>query len=217
MKTALIAGATGLVGSYLLKYLLEQALYDKVKILVRKPIDLQHPLLEQVVFDYDSPDYNHLKVTDVYCCLGTTIRKAGSRQAFSKVDYDYPLQIAQAASQNGARNFAVVTAVGSDADSRIFYNRVKGELEEALSEISFFSLHIFRPSMLLGSRNEFRFGEEAGKLLFRVFGRFIPAKYKGVHASQVAVCMARQLQAQKPGKFIHESDSMHQYAVMTEK
>ena len=213
MKTALISGATGLVGSFLVKMLLEDGNYNKVKILVRKPIDLNHPALEQIIYDYEKPDFEKLKADDVFCCLGTTIKKAGSREAFTKVDYEYPLQIAQATKDSGAQNFSIVTAIGSNSKSKIFYNKVKGEVEEKLQEIPFQSLHIHRPSMLLGPRKEFRTGEEVGKVIARLLWFLFPKRYRGIHASQVAGCMISKMKEAKPGLQIIESDKMHEWPV----
>ena len=213
MKTALISGATGLVGSFLVKMLLNDGYYDKVKILVRKPVDLNHPALEQIIYDYENPDFEKLKADDVYCCLGTTIKKAGSKEAFIKVDFDYPLQIAQATQKAGAQNFSIVTAIGSNSKSKIFYNRVKGEVEEKLQEIPFRSLQIHRPSMLLGPRKEFRTGEEIGKVFVRALWFLFPKRYRGIHASQVAGCIIYTMKEAPSGLNIIESEKMHSWPV----
>ena len=214
MKTALISGATGLVGSFLVKMLLNDGYYDKVKILVRKPVDLSHPALEQIIYDYENPDFEKLKADDVYCCLGTTIKKAGSKEAFIKVDFDYPLQIAQGTKKTGAQNFSIVTAIGSNSKSKIFYNRVKGEVEEKLQEIPFRSLQIHRPSMLLGARKEFRTGEEIGKVFVRALWFLFPKRYRGIHASQVAACMLNTMKNAGEGLQIIESEKMHEWPVI---
>jgi uncharacterized protein YbjT (DUF2867 family) len=213
MRTALVSGATGLVGSFLVKMLLDDGYYDKVKILVRKPVDHSHPTLEQIIYDYENPDFEKLKADDIFCCLGTTIKKAGSKEAFIKVDYDYPLQIAQATHKAGAKNFSIVTAIGSNSKSKIFYNRVKGEVEEKLQEIPFDSLQIHRPSMLLGPRKEFRAGEEIGKIVARGLWFLFPKRYRGIHASQVAGCMISKMKEARPGLHIIESDKMHEWPV----
>ncbi len=212
MKTAIIAGATGLVGSYLLKELLEEEHYSKVTVLVRKPLQQSHPRLEQVIFDFDNPDKSVITADDVYCCLGTTIKKAGSKEAFRKVDYHYPLMLGQTAFENKCQNFAVVTAIGSSEKSSFFYNRVKGELERDLKKIPFHGLFIFRPSMLLGPRKEVRLGEEAGKFFMRAFGFLFPKNMKGIHASQVAGAMAYYLVKQQSGIHIIESGQMQGFS-----
>ncbi|MBW6478250.1 MAG: oxidoreductase [Bacteroidales bacterium] len=213
MKTALVSGATGLVGSFLVKMLLEDGYYDKVKIIVRKPVDLNHPSLEQIIYDYENPEPEKFEADDVFCCLGTTIKKAGSKEAFIKVDYEYPLQVAQATQKAGARNFSIITAIGASSKSKIFYSRVKGEVEEKLQEIPFHSLQIFRPSMLLGPRKEFRTGEEIGKIFARMLWFLFPKRYRGIHVSQVAGCMISKIKEAKPGLQIIESDQMHEWPV----
>ncbi|MBS3771882.1 MAG: NAD(P)H-binding protein, partial [Bacteroidales bacterium] len=124
MSTAMIAGASGLTGSTLLGLLLESNAYERVKVLVRRPLEIEHPSLEQIVYDYEHPDNSRIQADHVYCCLGTTMKKAGSRDAFFRIDHDYPLQIARAAYQNGAAKFALVSAVGANPGSMFFYNRV---------------------------------------------------------------------------------------------
>lgn len=206
MKTALIAGATGLVGSHLLKKLLEDERYDKVIILIRKVIPLEHHKLEQIVFNFDKPENDLIKADDVYCCLGTTIGKAGSKKNFEKVDYSYILGIAGSALNNGANQFALVSSSGADKSSRIYYNRVKGKTEEALKQLNYPALLIFRPSMLLGERNEKRPGETFGKVLMNIFSFAIPLKYKAVDADKVAVAMINASNKNFSGIHIFESD-----------
>lgn len=213
MKTSLIAGATGLVGSFLVKMILEDGYYDKVKILVRKPVDLNHAALEQIIYDYENPDLEKLKADDVFCCLGTTIKRAGSKEAFRKVDHDYPLQLAKASHENGSQNFSIITAIGSNRKSSFFYNKVKGEVEENLKEIPFHSLQILRPSMLLGPRKEIRTGEEIAKVFFNSLGFLFPKRYRGIYASQVAGCMISTMKKAPLGVNIIESEKMHNWPI----
>jgi len=213
METALVAGASGLTGSCLLEQLLESDRYDRVKALVRRPLEREHPKLEQVVFDYDNPDPEIIEADHVYCCLGTTMKKAGSKEAFRKVDYDYPLQLARMAYRNGAQKFALVSAVGANSRSTFFYNRVKGQLEADLREIPFQSVYIMRPSMLLGSRKEKRTGEELGKAVMKPLRFLFPSNMKPVHASQVAACMADQMNRDEQGVHVIPSGRMLNYPV----
>jgi uncharacterized protein YbjT (DUF2867 family) len=213
MKTALLVGSTGLIGSYLLNKLLSSEHYEKVTILVRKAVGINHPKLEQVLYEFDRPFVDKVRADDVYCCLGTTIRKAGSKQAFRKVDYDYPLQIASFAHANGAKRFAIVTAIGSDEKSFFFYNRVKGEVEAELKKIPFNSLYIFRPSMLLGIRKEFRLGEDLAKIVMRAAGPVLPANTRAIHASQVAEAMMVYMQNGKAGIQYVDSGAMQCFSV----
>jgi len=213
MKTALIAGSTGLVGSHLLSLLLDSDQYNRVIALVRKPLDISHTRLEQVVYEYDRPFGDKIRADDVYCCLGTTIGKAGSKAAFRKVDYEYPLQIAQLAYANGTKRFSIVTAIGSSEKSFFFYNKVKGEVENELKKIPFEGLYIFRPSMLLGNRSEYRFGEEAGKVVMKLFDFLMPPNTKAIHASKVAQAMISTTLEGQPGVFYVNSGDMQNHTV----
>lgn len=210
MSTALIAGASGLTGSALMELLLESNAYDRVKILVRRALVIDHPSLEQIVYDYDHPDESCIQADHVYCCLGTTMKKAGSREAFYRVDHDYPLQVARAAYQNGAGKFALVSAVGANPGSMFFYNRVKGHLEEDLKEIPFEAVYIFRPSMLLGTRDEFRLAETLGKGLMKPLGFLLPGNMKPIHVNQVAACMMDTMMGQERGVHIIQSKEMQE-------
>ena len=167
MRTALIAGASGLVGGFLLRQLLEMPEYGRVVSLGRRTIDLVHPKLVQVTVDFAALEKvtADLRCDDAYCCLGTTIKQAGSPENFRAVDHVAVLAVAWAARRNGAERFFVVSALGANAQSRVFYNRVKGETEEALEVLDFPTLGIFRPSLLLGPRAEKRLGERIGAVL----------------------------------------------------
>jgi uncharacterized protein YbjT (DUF2867 family) len=211
MKTALIAGASGLTGSYLLQHLLESDTYNYVKALVRKPLNIEHPKLAEIVFDFDQPDPGVIKAEHVYCALGTTIKKAGSKEAFRKVDYEYPLQIAKTAYENGAKKFATVSAMGANTKSMFFYNRVKGQTEEALKQIPFEAIYIARPSMLLGPRKEYRLGEELGKKLMTSLGFLLPGNMKAVHASKVANCLVNKMNNYEKGIHIIPSGEIRAF------
>lgn len=208
MKTqkALILGASGLIGRQLTEQLLTNEAYHSVRILVRKPLDLQHPKLEQQIYDYNAPDANLLQADHVYCCLGTTIKTAGSAAAFTKVDYDYVVQTAALAQQQGATHLAVVSSMGADANSKLLYSRVKGEMEAALQAQNWQSLYILRPSLLLGNRQEFRLGERIGQVLANGLSFLIPDRYKGIEGSQVAKAMQYYLTSGQTGTHIMESD-----------
>jgi len=216
MKTALIAGASGLVGSYLLRLLLESGQYDLVKALVRKPLGLNidYPALQEVVFDYENPDPKIVQANHIYCCLGTTMKKAGSKEAFTRVDHDYPLELARMARQNGAAKFVLVSAVGANTRSMFFYNRVKGQIEEDLKKFPFEAIHIMRPSMLLGPRKEKRLAEEIGKTLMKPFRLLMPANMKPVHVSQVAAAMLDRMNRKEKGTHIISSGQMQKYPVL---
>ncbi|GAB3259807.1 oxidoreductase [Larkinella harenae] len=210
-KTALIVGATGLVGSALTHRLVESTAYEKVKVLVRQSLGWQHPRLQEIQYDFDHPNSLLVQADDVFCCLGTTMKKAGSREAFQKVDYQYPLDVAKRALVNGARQFLLVSSMGANPDSSFFYNRVKGELERDITALQYPAFLVFRPSLLLGDRKEFRWGERIGEGLIKVFNPLIPAKYKGIRAESVANAMCKKAQAELSGKHIFESDQLQQF------
>lgn len=213
MAVAVIAGTTGLVGNLLLDLLLNDEHYARVIALSRKPLDRQHPKLQNLVVDFDRlEEYAaQLRADDVFCCLGTTIRQAGSQAAFRKVDFDYPLNLARVTKEQGAKQYLLVTALGSDKTSSIFYNRVKGEVQEAIGLVGFNSYHIFQPSMLLGDRKESRTGEGVGKAVMTSLDFLIPKKYKAIDAVKVArgmVAVAKQNQA---GAHAHVSGELQDY------
>ncbi len=208
MKVALIAGASGLVGGHLLTRLLDSPRYDKVIAITRKPLP-DHPKLTQVTFDMAEPaNYAGIKADDVFCCLGTTIAVARSKENFRKVDEVYPSVMANAMVVNGAAQYLLVSALGADKTSRVFYNRVKGDVEDAVLKAGYRTVHIFRPSLLLGNREEKRGGEDAAKVVYRILGFLIPKKYKGIEAAKVAQAMYRSAERDEAGVFFHESAEM---------
>jgi uncharacterized protein YbjT (DUF2867 family) len=166
-NVALIAGATGLVGSSLLDELLNSDRYSKVISLQRGQATVSHPKLVIIQTDFTNLDELILPaITDVFCCLGTTIKKAGSKEQFKKVDYAFPLALAQCAAKANATHFLIVTAMGANASSFFFYNKVKGELEEQLAAFKGIpGISVLRPSLLLGKRIEKRAGESIGIIL----------------------------------------------------
>ena len=169
-RTALIVGATGLTGKHLLEFLLADGRYASVHALVRKAALQPHPKLSEHVINFESLG-KLPKADDAFCCLGATIRQAGSQAAFRKIDFDYVVNFATAAKAAGVKRFLVVSALGANAKSSVLYNRVKGEMENALKAMNFESPHIFRPSLLLGERAEARAGERLG---IKVFSALAP-------------------------------------------
>jgi uncharacterized protein YbjT (DUF2867 family) len=148
-------------------------------------------------------------VDDVFCCLGTTIRAAGSREAFRGVDFGYVVGAAQAAAENGARQLLLISAVGADPGSRVFYSRVKGEVEDAVGELPFRGTQIFRPSLLLGKREQFRLGERIAALALPLVSFLLvgPArKYRPIKASAVAAAMLKVATTEPPGVNVFESN-----------
>jgi len=212
-RTALVLGATGLVGSKLVRLLNNDDAYTMITVPARRDSDVSGEKVKQHIIDFDRMEEKvHLfKVDDVFCCLGTTMKKAGSREAFKKVDYHYVVQAAKHAKDAGTSRFLVITAMMANPRSSVFYNRVKGEVEEKLQTMGFEVLHIFRPSLLLGERNEQRFAEELGMkilpwLSFLMVG---PAKkYRPVEAEGVAIAMKTAALDNSQGIHIWESDSI---------
>jgi uncharacterized protein YbjT (DUF2867 family) len=201
--TAVVAGPTGLVGSRLLDVLLREPRYRRVVAMSRRPLEPE-PKLEAVDADYDRLDQVLAKVTsadrpiDVFCCLGTTIGRAGSQAAFRRVDHDYVLSLGRWARGAGAHRMIVVSAAGADAASRVFYNRVKGETERDLAALRLRSLVIVRPSLLSGQRDEFRLGERLALIATRPFRRLIPAGVRPIDAADVAQAMLDAALADAP-------------------
>lgn len=166
-RTALVVGATGLVGSQVLKTLLASDQWSKVIAVTRRPCERQSPKLVNVVVDFDDLHKvaRKLKADDAFCCLGTTMRQVGSRTEFHKVDYGYAMALAQLLKDNGSEHFLLLTALGAARNSLFFYNMVKGRLEDDVRKLDFPALSVFHPSLLLGDRQEMRAAEQlAGKL-----------------------------------------------------
>lgn len=203
--TSFLAGASGLIGSHLLPLLLSSG--NPTVALVRRPLNQTDPSLEERPFD--APAF--VDGANVFVTLGTTIKKAGSEAAFRKVDFDLPLALARESVKAGARQFLIVTSVDSDPKARNFYLRVKGELEQEIDALSFQSVHVFRPSFLVGDRAESRPGETIGVGFARALSPILLAglrKYKPIRASIVAAAMARAAQEAKPGRHIYHYDDM---------
>ena len=207
MKTALIAGASGLIGKSLLDRLLATGRYNKVVAVSRRDLAFRHPKFSYIIADFSDPAkaLRSLKPDDVYCCLGTTMAIAGSKEKFYEVDFQYPVALANATLALGANQYLLVSALGSNKSSAIYYNRVKGDVEEAILSVGFRSVHIFRPSLLLGERQVKRPGEGFAKVLYKIFGFAIPGKYKAIPADKVAKAMLAAAAKEEPGIFIHES------------
>lgn len=212
-RRALIAGATGLIGGFLLGELLEDDLYASVHALVRRPLEREHPKLEQIVVDFEKLDENAdaFHVDDVFCCLGTTIKKAGSEEAFRRVDHDYVVEIARLARGAGARRFLLVSSIGADAEASNFYLSVKGETEDDLEALGYPELHVFRPSVLMGSRDDNRPAERAGIVLARLttpllLGRL--RRYRPIEARTVAGAIAEAARTGASGRHIYTFDDI---------
>jgi len=210
-KTAadvLVAGATGLIGGAVIRLLYDDPSAGSVIALTRRKIpsfqEVERVRQEMMDFDRMEAFDRRISARTVVCALGTTIKKAGSQETFREVDYGIPIRLAEIAVKNGCEKFILVSAVGADPNSPVFYNKVKGELERDLEKIGFRSLHIIRPSLLLGDREEFRLGEEIGKMMVKPFRFLIPGKYKPVHAGVIAKKIRALLDDDTPGVHIYE-------------
>jgi uncharacterized protein YbjT (DUF2867 family) len=212
---AIIAGSTGLIGSKLLQILLRENFYDEVLILVRKKIDLDHKKLTQLVVNYDQLDSyaDALTGNALFSCLGTTNAKTPDKTVYRHVDHDYPVHLAQLALKNGIQQYHLVSSIGADVGSSFFYTKTKGETEVDIRQLGLPALHIYRPSMLTGNRQEKRSMEKALIALYKIidpllFGSW--KKYRSIAGETVAVAMYKQSTKNNTGTFIYESDQIKQ-------
>ena len=216
-RKALIVGATGLIGGYCLQSLCDNPNYSEVTALVRKSLLKTHRKLKVITSTFDNlqNDLSNFQAHDVFCCIGTTIKKAGSQEAFKKIDHTLVITVAELMRKQGTEQFLVISATGANKDSKVFYNRTKGEMKEALKELDFPFLRIIRPSLLLGKRDEFRFGEKIGALLTPVLKPFWvgPLKrYAPIEAESVANFMVK-VASEEPTSAVHiyESNLIRQF------
>lgn len=208
-RVAVVAGASGLIGHELVAQLCGSPRYQAVTALLRRvPADLP-PALRALAVDFDQLDGTAWgQVDDAFCALGTTIKAAGSRLAFRTVDYDYCVGFARAALAAGAQRLCIVTALGADPHSRVFYTRVKGEVEDAVRALPFAAVHIFRPSFLTGPRAQARPGERLMLGLMGPLGFLVPARYRPVAGRLVAQAMIAAALDSRAGVTVHESEQI---------
>jgi uncharacterized protein YbjT (DUF2867 family) len=215
-KTAALIGATGLTGSYLLDELLNDPFYDTVKILIRRPVESTHPKLEKKLVDFNDADSLLVALSNsdvVFCAAGTTQKKVkGDKEAYRRVDYDIPVKAALFCKITGCETFVLISAVGANSSGNNFYLKLKGEVEDAVREAGLKSVHIMRPSILLGKRREFRLGEKIGKVVMPAVAFLIPAKYKPIHAKKVAKAMLVASKQNKEGFFVYENKEIKDLA-----
>ena len=207
-RTALILGATGLVGRECVDQFAKSPGFARIVALTRRPLrEAAHPKVDSHVIDFEHLEEakEHFRVSHIVCALGTTIRKAGSQASFRRVDHDYPVAAARLGLEQRAQHFLLVSALGAKAQSRIFYNRVKGDVEQAIRALPYRSVTIARPSILLGEREETRVGETIGKVL----SRFAPRRIRAVPARDVAAALLRAAVEDAPGVRIIESKDLH--------
>jgi uncharacterized protein YbjT (DUF2867 family) len=211
-RTALVFGGTGLIGSSLIEQLAAGSEFDKIKVFVRRPVDYANSKIEVIQTDFTDWDALAPAITGeaLFCCLGSTIKKAGSQEKFRSIDFDMPVKLAEIASANKVKQYLVVSSLGATLKTSNFYLKTKAEMEAALSAIEFHNLVVMRPSILLGKRNEKRFGESVGKALIQGLGWMLWGglkKYRGIHGSTVATAMIKMAKDQS-GQHILESDAI---------
>ncbi|RAJ94857.1 NAD(P)H-binding protein [Aliidiomarina maris] len=208
-KKLLLVGATGAVGKQVLTQALNDSRVASVVAPVRRELPAHPKLLSlQVNFEQLEQTADWWQADAVICALGTTMRRAGSQEAFRRVDYDYPLHVAKLAHEAGTPTFVLNSAMGADAQSRFFYNRVKGELEQSLRTIGFTSLTLARPGLIGGPRDEFRLGERVMSGVLSVTGPILPKRWRINPAAHIAAAMLDAALAAEPGEHIISSEQM---------
>lgn len=205
----ILVGSTGLVGRHVLDAALADSRIDRVVALARRSLPA-HPKLQdlQVDFDHLPEDASCWKADAVICALGTTMRAAGSAEAFRHVDHDYPLAVARLAHRRGTPTYVLNSAIGADPTSRVFYNRVKGEVERELAAVGFSSLTYVRPGVIGGSRDEFRFGERALAFALALGGPLLPRRWRLNPAPQIARALIEAAICSAPGIHVVTSDRL---------
>ena len=216
-RTAVLLGASGLVGGFCLRALLADKSYARIVLLNRRELAVSPDTrLSQRTVNFNTlSDADFAGAQVVFCSLGTTIRKAGTQDAFRRVDLEYPLMAAKASRQAGAKQFVLVSSVGADPSAKNFYLRTKGELEQGICSAGFNAVHIFRPSLLLGKREEFRMGERVAMfamplLHFAMLGGL--RRYRAISAESVGKAMVVAARQEKSGTFIYEYEQIIAFA-----
>ena len=205
-KTAIVLGATGLVGSHLVEALIDDDTFNLIRIFSRRSLENNSPKIKEYLVDFDHPDTFKKDITGdvLFSTMGTTIRTAGSKEAQYKVDYTYQYEIARAAAENGVKTYVLVSSAGANSRSRFFYMRIKGELDNAVKSLSFSNISIIRPATLMGKRNENRAGEKLVIQLTDIFATLVPGlrKYRPIPAKTVADAMIKAASQKKPAPFV---------------
>ncbi len=215
MRTALLIGASGLVGGLCLEKLLKNENYGKVTILVRSIMEKKNPKLEQVVVNFDAIEkYSEvIKADDIFSAIGTTKKNARTEEIYTKIEYDYVVNTAKIALENGASQFLTVSSMGANPNSRIFYSRLKARVEDAVSNLGFKSVFIFRPSFIAGDRKEHRSGEGFLKALMKILSVVMLGpfkKWKAINADAIAEVMVWYALQNITGIHIIESNKIQQ-------
>jgi uncharacterized protein YbjT (DUF2867 family) len=214
--TATLVGATGLIGSYLLEELLNDLFFDTVRILIRRPVDITHPKLEKKIVDFNDSDSLLVALSNsdvMFCAIGSTMKKVkGDKEAYRKIDFDIPVKLARFCKMTACEKFILVSSAGANSKSRNFYQRLKGETDEAVKSVGLKTVHIMRPSLLLGERKEFRLGENIGKAVMTSLSFLIPDKYKAIQGKDVAKVMLALAKKNDEEVLVHENREISELA-----
>jgi uncharacterized protein YbjT (DUF2867 family) len=216
-KKAIIVGATGLIGSRLLKILLANHTYGEVLVIGRKKIRTKDTKLTQLVVEFEHLDHYAASITGdvLFCCIGTTRHQTPDKAEYRKIDHDYPLALAEIAVRNGIEQYHLVSAIGANAKSSRFYPRIKGETEEDIKNTGLKSLHIYQPSILIGRRKKIRLLESLAIAVITIVSPVLIGslrKYRAIKATTVAAAMFKLSLKYKPGVFTYTSDIIKQNA-----
>ena len=207
-RTALVVGATGVVGSYCVEYLASDNNYDKVILLLRRKLEINSKKVIQHVIDFDNIQQYHsiIKADDIFCCIGTTAKKVKDKKEYYKIDVTYPYEIGKIALENHAKQYLIVTAVGANSRSSSYYLKFKGQVEELLIDLHYPVSHFFRPSLIIGNRSEFRIFEKLFIGITKLTSLLMVGKlrkYKPLHGWQIAKSMVKNAKTLKEGVFVH--------------
>ena len=191
MKTAIIIGATGLTGGLLLEKLLKDSSFEKIKLFSRSSVNIADSKIEEYLIDMlHLENYSdEFKADVIFCCIGTTKAKTPDKEIYKKIDYGIPVTAAKLAKKNGVKTFIAISALGADENSKVFYNRVKGEMQRDILNKDIENTYILQPSLIVGDRKESRFGENLAEVFMNIFGFLIPKKYKMIKAETIAEAM----------------------------
>lgn len=213
-RRAAILGATGLVGGELLQMLLEDELYDEVLVFSRKSTGIKHPKMVEKIGDLLDDDFfgDAIIADDIFCAIGTTQSKTPDLAVYRNVDFGIPVRVAALGLKGGVKRFVVISSMGANAQSRIFYPRIKGQMESALQKMQIKRLRIVRPAMLKGHRSEFRFGETIGQKLLSAAGKLLPARYRPIEAQEAAKAMLQLAKNDALKGVVFENDQLKELA-----
>lgn len=209
---ATLLGSTGLIGNHILKYLIADESYTSVTVIVRREVNIDHPKVKVVVIDFSDKQAFQKAIepeSTIFCAIGTTNSKVkGNKEKYRKVDYDIPVNAAKFGKDKDCDTFVLVSSTGADSNSSNFYTKLKGEVEDKISSLGYRNLHIFRPSILLGDRDEFRLGEKLGKIVMSAFSFLLPSKIKPIQAKDVAKAMVEASKNKLKGRHIFHYNSI---------